>query len=47
VTAMDEHRRGGEPVTDEAAEAGAGVAIQHRPLLLLYESGDTTQTTNI
>jgi hypothetical protein len=25
MTAMDEHRRRSEPVTDEAAEAGAGV----------------------
>jgi hypothetical protein len=25
MTAMDEHRRGSEPVTDEAEEAGGGL----------------------
>src|SRR6185437_10977287 len=35
VTAMDEHRRGGEPVADEAAEAGAVVkCAQNRPPIL-------------
>jgi hypothetical protein len=35
VTAMDKHRRGSEPVTDEAAEAGAVVkCAQNRPPIL-------------
>jgi hypothetical protein len=38
MTAMDEHRRGGEPVTDQAAEAGAGVRQSQSPKAILQVS---------